>query len=89
MSVESPTLVVGVLQRELICPKCHAEYEDNGKDYPGGLKCPNCREIGYNIVGVITPRFTKRKITQEEWDEVTAENKRLKALIEDKEKQNG
>ena len=54
--------------RELICPKCGSEFEDNGKDYPHGLICPECSDRGYTIVGVIHPIKKKILITQEQWD---------------------
>lgn len=36
----------------LKCHKCYTEYEDTGKNYPSGVLCPHCKELGYALVGV-------------------------------------
>lgn len=35
------------------CPKCHTLFEYNGKHYPNGILCPECRDRNYGMVGVL------------------------------------
>jgi protein-arginine kinase activator protein McsA len=67
--------------RILECPKCEAEFEDDGKEYPHGALCPECKGI---FKGVIYPKIVKRIITQEQWDELKKENEKLKQKINEK-----
>jgi hypothetical protein len=43
------------------CPKCHTSYGLTGTAPLAGVLCPNCREKGYTIVGVI--HFEPKKPT--------------------------
>lgn len=64
--------------RELICPKCKAEFADPdpAKEFPSGIMCPQCRENRSALVGVIHPRVVEQPAPLEE-------AVRLRALIED------
>jgi len=75
---------MGDLRRELIktqkeateeetwyeCAKCETRFEDDGKDHPDGVLCSECRKRGYFAVGVCHKRTIKRRITQEQWDDL-------------------
>lgn len=65
--------------RELICPKCHNEFEDDGKDYASGVFCPLCKG---SVRPVIHPRVVKRRITQQQWDEAQATIRDLRTEIQ-------
>ncbi len=78
---ELAALKIEAMKQVWECPKCQSVFEDDGKDHPAGILCPECKRLGYVSVGIL--QSVRYKITQFEYDALKNELAALKDQIHD------